>query len=436
MHAIVNGGTAPKGRIFVSGAKNSATRLLAASLLSDEAVTLSNFPNDLVDVRHKVKFAQKLGTAIEESSDHNTIQIMAKDLASRQLARDELDVPIRTTYLLAAAQLLRSGIARVPYPGGCPIGTGKAGGRGYDLHIMVWEKLGCLVTEEPDHILIEAKTGLRGDEIDFPISTVGGTENAILCASVAKGTTEIRNAYLTPEVLDLIKLMRQMGADIEIYGASRIRITGKAEPLTGTHMQVMSDRIEALTWIVYAAISGGSITVENVPFSSMEIPLIHLKQAGIDFLSNSNSVHINQSVLTSGVIQPFELACGSHPGIISDMQAFFVLLGMKADGTSRIYDYRYPDRIAFIAELNKLNEGRMVDASPGKITTYGNATFRPARVNSTDLRGSMAVLLAALCANGSSRIDNVHMALRGYSKLEEKLAQLGQELTVVDDRTL
>ncbi|MEV7648970.1 UDP-N-acetylglucosamine 1-carboxyvinyltransferase [Arthrobacter sp. NPDC089319] len=433
MRAVIEGGSVPRGVVRVSGAKNSATRLLSAALLSDAPVELGNFPVSLVDVGHKARFIQDLGGLVVVNDETQTVTVEAGGLGPRILTREQFDVPIRTTYLLAASQLAREGLARVPYPGGCAIGGGPAGGRGYNLHIMVWERLGCTVTEKFDHIEVVAPGGFVGGTIDFPISTVGGTENALLCASVATGTTEIANAYITPEVEDLIELLRRMGADITIYGTSRILVEGHGGVLGGARMSVMPDRIEALTWIVYAILSGGALTIEGVPFSAMEVPLIHLEKAGIDLFRNSTSVHVTPDCLLSGQVQPFELACGTHPGVISDMQALYVLLGLVGAGTSRVYDYRYPERIAFVGELAKLVEGSFLKAEAGKITIGGSARFIPGIVDSTDLRGSMAVVVAALCAPGRSEIHNVHMALRGYDNLEGKLRALGADITIRED---
>jgi len=433
MYAIIEGGATPKGRVRVSGAKNSATRLLAAALLSDDTVELSNFPTRLVDVGHKIQFCQTLGADIrvDHESEHLTIQASA--LRAKLLSRDEFDVPIRTTYLLAAGQVIRSGLARVPYPGGCPIGGGSGGGRGYDLHMMVWRNLGANVTEREDHIEVSAPDGFKGGAINFPISTVGGTENALLCASVADGRTEVHNAYITPEIEDLIALLRRMGAEITVSGTSHIVIDGRAGKLSGARMPVMTDRIEALTWVVYAILAKGEVTIDQVPFSPMQVPLLHIEHAGVDLLKNSQSIHVTPDCLRSGLVQPFELACGAHPGVISDMQAFYVMLGLAASGTSRIFDYRYPERIAFVSELAKLVDGDHLAAERGRITVKGPARFKPGVADSTDLRGSMAAVIAALCADGQSKILNVQMALRGYNDLSGKLSQLGARISIHED---
>lgn len=419
---VIQGVQTPAGKVTVSGAKNSATRLLAAALTSAETVRIRNFPTHLVDAVAKIGFMRALGANIEVNHDTSSIEINTQDL---KLHKDlNYNVPIRTTYLLAAGQLVRNGEARIPYPGGCKIGN-----RGYDLHIMVWEALGCTVTEEDDFIQITGN--LRGNLIDFPISTIGGTENALICAAVAAGDTEIRNAYVSPEVLDLIQLLREMGAEIDNFGNSLIRVRGCGGLLRGASFQVMPDRIEALTWIIFAVLTGGEICVEGVPFEHMQAPLLHLQEAGIDIFRNSRSAYINANCVSNAGIQPFELACGTHPGVISDMQSFYTLLGMKAKGTSRIYDYRYPERIAYARELDKFSPGS-IQCEPGKITTRGLKPLHGARVVSTDLRGSMALVMCAFCAEGESYVEGVDLALRGYNDLATKLRSLGLKFEVIE----
>jgi UDP-N-acetylglucosamine 1-carboxyvinyltransferase len=384
-------------------------------LISDEIVHLANFPTRLVDVRYKAEFIESIGGVVKFDSDEQSCSINAEQLKS-ELATS-YSIPIRTTYLLAAGLLKRFGIARIPYPGGCNIGN-----RAYDLHIMLWEKMGCDVEEKRDYIEIKSRK-LHTFDISFPISTIGGTENALICASMLPGRSTIRNAYISPEVADLIQFLQAIGADIRVTGNSFVEIVGKAT-LRGTTFTVVPDRIEALTWIIFAAIAGGDVLVENVPFDHMQIPLIHLKEAGVDVFRNTKDAYINPNCFINKTIQPFELACGTHPGVISDMQPFFVLLALKANGISRVYDYRYPERTAYLNELSKFCPDAL-SWEPGKITIRGPVEFKGADVTSTDLRGSMALLLAALLAGGQSTIQKVHMALRGYNNLIEKLAQLG-----------
>lgn len=419
--AYIQGGQTPKGKVKVSGAKNASTRLLSAALIADETVTLNNFPTELVDARYKMDFIAKCGGDVNIDEANHSVTINPANYQHTEL--DDYNYPIRTTYLLVAGLIKRSGIARIPYPGGCKIGD-----RGYDLHMMVWKQLGAVVTEKPDYIEVTAPNGFQPGEINFPISTIGGTENALISASTVDGETVIKNAYISPEVDSLIQFLRTLGAKIDVVGNSYIKVIG-AKYLRGSIFQVMPDRIEAITWIVYGIISGGTITVEDVPFDTMEIPLIHLQHMGIDLYRNEQNVIVSPECLINGQIQPFELACGTHPGIISDMQPFYTLLGLHANGTSRIYDYRYPERLKYCAELNKFYDNALT-WKPGAITVEGGKPVKPAEALSTDLRGSMAVVIAGLLAEGNSTIHNVEMALRGYNNMEQKLNALGVSISV------
>ncbi|GAA4331367.1 UDP-N-acetylglucosamine 1-carboxyvinyltransferase [Mucilaginibacter gynuensis] len=421
LKAYIKGGQIPNGSVKVSGAKNAATRLLAASLICDDIVTLENFPTELVDARYKIDFITKNGGLIVIDEEKQSLVINVSDFKNNLL--DDYDYPIRTTYLLAAGLIKRSGIAQIPYPGGCKIGS-----RGYDLHIMVWQKLGAEVTEKLDFIEIKAPNGFVAGEIDFPISTIGGTENALICAASINGETIIKNAYISPEIENLIEFLRVAGAKIDVVGNSFVKVHG-SEHLRGSNFRVMPDRIEALTWIVYGILSGGKITIEDVPFSTMEIPLIHLKEAGIDLYRNSNNIIVSPECLINGSIQPFEVSCGTHPGIISDMQPFYVLLGLYADGISRVYDYRYPERLKYCEELSKFYPDQL-KWEKGAITIIGKKSAKSAIAQSTDLRGSMALVMAGLLSNGESEIYNVEMALRGYNELEKKLSELGVSISL------
>lgn len=423
MNLEVIGKQIPNGVVRVSGAKNSATKLMAAALLTEEPVYLDNFPTELVDVKVKADFLSAIGVSVTTDRQTEAIKICADNIHTDKL--EHYEYTIRTTYLLAAGQLLRNGEARIPYPGGCKIGNRK-----YDLHTMLWEKMGCQVDELEDHIRISGK--LTGAEIAFPFPTVGGTENALLCSAVASGTSIIRNAYISPEVSDQIQLLGLMGAEIQVLGNSQIRVKGRPS-LRGTSYRIMPDRIEALTWIIYAVLSRGTVLIEDVPFDTMEVPLIHLQEAGIDLFRNSSSVYISPRCLQNSAIQPFELACGTHPGIISDMQPFYVLLGLRADGRSRIIDYRYPERTAYLGELAKMCPGSLEWSPAGEIITKGPADLRGSALGSTDLRGSMAAVLAGLLAHGVTTVEDVDMALRGYNKLPEKLSSLGIQYRLYDN---
>ncbi|WP_158960390.1 UDP-N-acetylglucosamine 1-carboxyvinyltransferase [Myroides fluvii] len=425
LKAKIKGGQIPSGVVQVSGAKNSATKLLAAALISDEEIVLQNYPTELVDANYKIDFIQKLGGKIDKLSKEEELIINSTNFENREL--DSYNYLFRTTYLLVPGLLKKSGEAMIPYPGGCKIGH-----RGYDLHISAWESFGAIVTEKENYIHVTIDGKLKGTEIDFPISTIGGTETALICGSIAEGKTIIKNAYISPEVNDLISFLKMMGVNIKVIGSSYIEIEGK-QYLRGGCYKVMPDRIEAITWIVYGILSGGSILVKDIPFSTLEIPLIHLREMGISIYRNDNNVYIDGSVIDNESIQPFELATGTYPGIISDMQPFFVLLALHASGRSRVYDYRYPERIKYCEELSKMYNNSIV-AKHGEIVISGSVDAKPIANNvvSTDLRGSMALLIGALLASGESEISGIDMALRGYNKLEEKLKGLGVVIELIN----
>ena len=420
---ITDGKVSPAGVVRISGAKNSATRLLAASLISDEKVILRNFPTMLLDAIHKKRFIEESGGIVLFDDKEEMAIIDASRLNNTEISN--YDFPIRTTYLLAAPLLKRNGLAKIPYPGGCKIGA-----RGYDLHIKVWEACGCNIKEKKNYIEIQCKT-LKPFKIDFPISTIGGTENALICASCINGESYIRNAYISPEVQDLIQFLIGLGSEISVSGNSFIKIKGTNNP-GGITYSVIPDRIEAITWIVLAAISKGNLLIKDVPFKSMRIPLIHLKEAGLNFFSNENDVLINEYSFNRNFIEPFELACGTHPGIISDMQPFYTLLALKANGISRIYDYRYPERLNYLTELSKHCPNALTWEN-GKITVKGPVDFISADTRSTDLRGSMALLMAALISDGTSRVRDVQMAFRGYNRLEAKLKEIGYNISIIEE---
>lgn len=405
----------PRGSVAISGAKNSATKLMAAALLSDERTTIYNFPTDLEDVKCKAEYISDVGAFVELDDERDLAFVSGSGLEEGKIS--DVEPTFRTTYLLAAPSLYRYGLARIPYPGGCKIGDRK-----YDLHIMVWEAFGARVEEKEKYIEVRC-TRMKAAKIKFPITTMGGTENALLCAACVPETSVIENAYVTPETVNLIELLEGMGAYIELSGTSNIHITG-ARKNRGSTIVTIADRIEAITWLIYGIVSGGNIVIENVPFEIMKVPLLHLKHAGIDYFSNTNKILINGICTISGGVQPFEIACGTHPGIISDMQPFFVLLGLFARGTSRIFDYRYPKRTEYLKEVGKFSPDSLM-WKDGEITTIGPASLVPADAVATDLRGTAATIFASLLSAKGSTVSGIETALRGYSKFLHKCEKLG-----------
>ena len=418
---IIPAGQTPSGEVIVSGAKNSAIKLLSAALLSEEKTKIENFPTQLIDVFYEINFIRQFGIDVVIDHIADAIMITPNTYRKVEFSNMDMNLPIRTTYLLAAFQLLREGEAYIPYPSGDNLGL-----RGYDLHLVVWKQFGYDVNLEENYIYLKKQNAVRSIEINFPYFSIGATENALLCASINNSITIINNAYISPEVYDLISMLKLMGVRIRILGGSCIEIEGNRN-LRGVNYTVMPDRIEAITWLIYGILSGGEIMIKNVPFESLKVPLIYIGYSGVDILKSSDTILINKSCVGRYGIQPFEMACGSMPGIISDMQPFFVLLALKARGRSLIVDYRYPERTSYLQELNKFVDKPIAFNEKGYIRISGPVHFGTAVANSTDLRGSMAAILAALLSEGEghSVILNPNMALRGYNKLAEKLSNLG-----------
>ncbi|MBN2070238.1 MAG: UDP-N-acetylglucosamine 1-carboxyvinyltransferase [Candidatus Krumholzibacteriota bacterium] len=402
----ISGAQKISGTVRISGAKNSATRLIAAAMLTDRQVRISNFPSSLEDVKNKLSIMEKLGVTIELGPEE--VRIEASRIGNEL---DDYSTSIRTTYLLAAGQLRHNRIARIPYPSGCAIGERK-----FDLHIMLWKSMGCVVRERESFIEIESDH-LKGSDISFPFPTIGGTENALLCGVLASGRTRVFNAYISPEVFDLIQMLRSMGAKIKVKGNTFIEIDG-VELLNGTSYRVIPDRIEAVSWIVAAAVTRGELIIQDVPFSFMEVPMIHFRDIGINSYTSGDALYINHHDFHEHYINPFEVACGVHPGVISDMQPFFTVLATQAEGNSRIIDYRYPERFVYVSEMEKL--GGTFDLKKGEVKMRGPIRFKGTEVSAPDLRGGAALMITALIAEGKTTINGYSTIRRGYNNLADK----------------
>jgi len=400
------------GDVTVSGAKNSALRLLAASLLTDEPIELYNFPTGLLDTQVHLEMLSVLGKTYECSQDIVLIK-EETDKVSKQLVWDERS--IRNTLLILGALTTRFGEGRVPLPGGC-----KLGDRKYDLHVMLLRRLGAEVWEEGDYLCAKSTSGLKGQDIHLPIRSTGATENAIICGTLAKGTTTVWNPHIRPEIMDLIDMLRKMGAKIQVYGQKCIEITGQSR-LTGTKHTVIPDNMEALTWAIGAVITGGEVEIENFPFDHLEVPLVFLRESGMKYYRGKTSL-----IVKGGIPYPVEISTGPYPGINSDMQPLFAVYGAMSKGESKIVDLRFPGRYGYAEELAKMNVRYRVEGD--MLIIDGGTALYGATVNALDLRAGIALLLAGLTAEGDTTIENAWQIARGYEHLEKKLAQLGTKL--------
>jgi UDP-N-acetylglucosamine 1-carboxyvinyltransferase len=401
------------GEVRLAGAKNSALRLLAASLLTPGEVVLTNYPAALLDAQVHVEMLEALGKRAELPAP-DTIRITE---AAAPPAR--LDWPgrsIRNTLLILGALVARTGAGAVPLPGGCKLGERK-----YDLHVMLLERLGARVWEEGDLLCAEAPAGgLVGAEIHLPLRSTGATENAILAGCLARGTTRLWNPHIRPEILDLIAMLQGMGARIRVFGQEHVEITG-VEGLGGARHRVIADNMEAITWLAGAVITGGDVEIHGFPHDDLEVVLAHLRAAGARLYRGEDSL-----IVRGGACYPIEISTGPHPGINSDVQPILAAWAARARGASRIVDLRFPGRYGYAEEMARMGVAYRVVGDALHIEGNGGR-LRGAEVRALDLRAGAALALCGLVAEGETVIAEAWQILRGYVDFAEKLRALGAD---------
>ena len=396
-----------QGQVRLSGAKNSALRLLAASLLTEDVVELYNSPNGLLDMQVHIKMLDKMGKTCEEGDRYLKI---TENAINPELLWDERS--IRNSLLILGTLTTRFGQGKVPLPGGCKLGERK-----YDLHVMILEQMGAKVWEEDGYLCTKANGRLQGGDIHLSMRSTGATENAILCASLAKGITTVWNPHIRPEIIDLITMLNKMGAKIKVYGQKCIVIED-VERLSGVKHRVIPDNMEALTWAIGAVVTNGDVEILDFPFEHLEVPLVHLRESGMQFYRGENSL-----IVRGGEAYPIDISTGPYPGINSDMQPLFAVFGAVSKGESRIIDLRFPGRYGYAEELAKMGMDYQIDGDLLKI--HGGNPLTGATVTALDLRAGIALVLAGLTADGETTIENAWQIGRGYENLHGKLKQLG-----------
>lgn len=408
-----------RGTVTLSGAKNSALKVLAASVLTEEEVILDNIPLNIKDVQIALKMLKAIGAYVQEEHPGRVrIRWAGKKVNSKI---PDTFGSIRTSLLFLGGLLARIGYASVPLPGGCQIGERK-----YDLHLMALQKLGAVCHEGANYIRARSKK-LIGAQIEFPIRTTGGTENTLLASVCAQGRTVIYNAHTRPEVYDLIEFLNRLGAHISVPGSGVLEVEG-VERLQGGHHVIIYDNMEAMTFVTFAAITKGRIAINHFPEQDLEIPMIYLRESGIKFIRQGTTMTVERPE----IITPFDLSTSSYPGINSDMQPLFVVLATQAHGKSKITDIRFENRFQYVAELQKM--GANITVENHTVIVKGPTKLRGACVRATDLRGGAALTAAALVAEGQTIIEQAEQIERGYEHFEEKLAMLGVDVTTQQDK--
>jgi UDP-N-acetylglucosamine 1-carboxyvinyltransferase len=395
------------GKVKVSGAKNSTLKLLTASILTNENVKINNYPSGLLDAQIHVGMLEALGKKCIVKDD--CIEIIEVAKLNSTLAWNKRS--IRNTLLILGALLTRTGKGAVPLPGGCKLGERK-----YDLHVMIFEKMGAKVWEDDKMLYAETNKRLKGTDVFLPIRSTGATENAIICGTLAIGKTTVWNPHIRPEIMDLISMLKSMGAKIEVFGQQCIEIEG-VEGLTGTKHTVIPDNMEAITWAIASVITNGDVEIINFPFDHLEVPLIFLKESGMKYYKGEGSL-----IVKGGTPYPIDISTGPYPGINSDMQPLFAVYGALSKGTSKIVDLRFIGRYNYTEELAKMGLKYKVDNNI--LTIRGGYPLHGATVKALDLRAGMSLILAGLVAEGETIIEDAWQIKRGYENLNKKLNNL------------
>jgi len=417
---VIRGGDPLLGTVRVSGAKNAALPCMAAALLTEEPVTLENIPQ-VRDIETTRRLLASMGAEVElgYGRAHHRTTICARTLATPE-ASYELVKTMRASTLVLGALVARCGRARVSLPGGCAIGA-----RPIDLHIKGLEKLGAAITQEHGYVEATAQR-LRGAEIVFDKITVTGTEDLLMAATLADGETLMQNCAREPEVADLAALLNAMGAKIEGAGTSTIKVKGVAK-LHGAKHRIIPDRIEAGTFIIAGAMTGGDLNVSSCQPAHLTAILQKLKETGVKTVVKPDSVRVMGDQPLTGA----DLNTEEYPGFPTDMQAQYMALATQAEGTSIVTENIFENRFMHAQELVRM--GANIKIEGRRAIVRGNTPLSGAAVLASDLRASASLVLAALVADGETIIDRVYHIDRGYENIEEKLKAVGAQIRRVGD---
>jgi UDP-N-acetylglucosamine 1-carboxyvinyltransferase len=413
---VIRGGNPLVGTIRVSGAKNSALPCMAAAILTEEEVVLENIPQ-VRDIETERRLLASMGAEVELGygrAQHRTT-ISCRTLSDPE-AKYEIVKTMRASSLVLGPLVARAGMARVAMPGGCAIG-----GRPIDLHIKALEKMGAVITQEHGYLEARAER-LKGAHLVFDKITVTGTEDLLMAAVLADGETVMENCAREPEVTDLAALLTAMGAKIEGAGTSTIKVQGVSK-LHGARHRINPDRIEAGTFLVAGAITGGDLIVANCNPSHLGAVIAKLEEAGarIDLLG-PDSVRVR----SEGKLRAADISTEEYPGFPTDMQAQYMALTTLAEGVSVIKENIFENRFMHVQELVRMGANIKVDGRTA--TVRGGAKLSAAAVMCSDLRASASLVLAALVADGESILDRVYHMDRGYERIEEKLRGVGAQI--------
>jgi len=422
---LIRGGKRLSGTIAISGAKNSALALMPCALLTDEPLTLRNLPR-LADADGFGHLLNELGasTAIEGTrpNDFGRVLTVRASRLTSSVAPYDIVRKMRASILVLGPLLGRAGEATVSLPGGCAIGN-----RPIDLHLKALEAMGAEIELAAGYVKATAPGGrLAGGRYRFPVVSVGATENALMAAATARGTTVLENAAREPEIVDLCNLLVAMGASIDGIGTETLTIEGR-DRLHGATYKVMPDRIEAGSYACAAAITGGDVFLQGAKADDMRATLDALVEAGVTVEEKADGVRI----AANGPLKPLTLSTAPYPGFATDMQAQFMAMLCKADGASVLTETIFENRYMHVPELTRM--GANIDVRGRTAVVHGVDKLVGAPVMATDLRASMSLILAGLVADGETQVSRIYHLDRGYERLEEKLQGVGADIERVGD---
>ena len=413
----ITGGARLEGEIPISGAKNSAIKLMAASLLTDEPLRLTNMPR-LADTRFLGKLLQRLGTDVAEADGPDGAETV---LTTREIvsgfAPYDLVRQMRASFNVLGPLLARTGQAKVSLPGGCTIGA-----RPVDLHLMALEALGAKIDLHEGYVYAQAPRGLKGAVINFPINSVGATEHAMLAAVLADGDTVLENAAAEPELADLADCLNAMGAKVSGAGGRTIHIKGVSRLRGATH-SVIPDRIETGTFAVAAAMAGGEVRLTRTRSDFIQALLDKMVEAGVEVIAHDDGLTIKRD---GGRLRAVEIETDPYPGFATDLQAQFMALMTLAEGESVIRETIFENRFMHVPELGRL--GADISVHGGEARVRGVEYLEGAQVMATDLRASVSLVIAGLAARGETTVNRVYHLDRGFERLEEKLSACGAQI--------
>lgn len=415
---IVKGGNRLVGAVKTSGAKNAVLPIIAASILGTTPSHLDEVPM-LEDVHTISEVLKCLGLAVERSPEKNVLDIDSTEITSYE-APYELVRTMRASFLVMGPLLARIGKARISMPGGCAIGA-----RPIDIHLKGFEALGVKIEQGHGYIEASAPEGLKGTSIYFDFPSVGATENIMMAASLAEGTTILENAAEEPEIVDLANYLNKMGAKIRGAGTDTIRIEG-VEKLHGADYTIIPDRIEAGTYMIAAAMTGGDIVVENVLPEHQKPLIAKLREAGAVVEEDIDKVR----VIGKNPLKAVSIKTLPYPGFPTDMQAQMMAMMVIAEGRSKVTETVFENRFMHVVELNRM--GAQISTEGRSAVIDGPCKLTGCDVRATDLRAGAAMILAGLVAEGTTRIGDLHHIDRGYENIVAKLKNLGADIERVD----